>query len=266
VTRSYWRIGGAAPNHIKASPEVENRDHWNSLGANYRQNWSTVGQQALSDKELAFVVGHLPDLPALTVLDVGIGNGRILEALAAQRRVKVIYGVDIAATMVEVCRSKFMNETKVGDLRVCDISREPLPVPGGLHFISAIRMLKYNRNWWGAVEDTLAPHLSPGGVLVFTMPNQKSVKRLSRRYSIPYGKTTEAELRSRLERGGWEILELTGFSKLPDLFYRRLHSPRLSRSLLAFEAMLDRLMGPGIGARELFVAVRRPLSIPAATS
>lgn len=250
--------GDRAHRAISGQAASVNRDHWEALGARYTDNWGTPSQQALSELELAFVIRHLPQAAALSVLDVGIGNGRILAALAAQPHVDQVYGLDIAPAMVDVCRNRFADDPKVRQVAVCDISSEPLPVPGDLHFISAIRMLKYNANWWQIIEQKLGAHLATGGTLVFTMANRRSVKQFSRSYSVPYAKVTERELRTLLEASGWEILEITGFSKVPDLVYRT-GSRRMSQALLAVERALDRLVGSGTGAREIFVAARRPV-------
>lgn len=237
--------------------QEDNRDHWNALGASYTQNWATAPQQALSELELRFVTSHVPAAPDQHVLDVGIGNGRILQALCDQPSVVAVHGVDIATEMVQVCQEKFASNSKVKGLTVCDISREPLPVPDGLQFISAIRMLKYNENWWDIVEFKLVPHLAAGGVLVFSMPNAHSVKLLSRPYDIDYFKTTPKDLRRRVEKAGLDLLDMSGFSKAPDVLYRSCRSPILSRALLTAERAVAAAIGRPTLARELFVTVRR---------
>jgi SAM-dependent methyltransferase len=234
-----------------------NRSHWDSLGARYSANWSTPGQQLMSDKETSFVVDHLPARSGLTVLDVGIGNGRILERLLDDDRVEAVYGVDVAAEMVSVCREKFGANPKIRDLVVCDVATEALPIPVKLDFISAIRVLKYSANWWEMVAQTLLPQLAPNGVLVFSMPNANSVKRFSRPYAVPYFNTTEKELRERLSHAGAEVVSLSGFSKIPDAVYRASTRPALTRSLLAVERSLDGVVGSTRLARELFVAAKR---------
>jgi SAM-dependent methyltransferase len=234
-----------------------NRDHWNQLGAGYADNWTTPRQRLLAEDELAFVIGHLPPSSGQTVLDVGIGTGRVLEALLADERVDAVYGVDVAPEMVRVCQEKFAGHPKLKDLLVCDVSREPLPAADGLNFVSAIRMLKYNPNWWEIVQTQLAPRLASGGHVVFSMPNRNSVKFVSRRYAVEYFKTTKSELNRRLPAAGLEALEFSGFTKLPDALYSRLASPRAAEGLLAVERGLDRMVGSSTLARELFVAARR---------
>ena len=250
------RLSDAVAN-LRGDEVRENREHWDSLGSQYTTNWSTAGQQELSERETSFVVGHVPKGSSITVLDIGIGNGRIIEALTALPDVTAIYGVDIAPAMVKVCEEKFADDPKVKELTLCDISREQLPVIPDVGFVSAIRMLKYNENWRDLITKTIAARLAPNGVLVFSMANRRSLKFLSRRYAVPYYKTTEAELRRDLEQGGWEVLEVTGFTKVPDVFYRHLRSPSSSAALLGGERRLERVLGGARGSRELFVAARR---------
>ncbi len=235
---------------------ADNRRHWDSLGAQYSENWASVSQQLLSEQETSFLLRHLPAPPGQSVLDVGIGSGRILDKLIAQEGVAAVYGVDISPEMVDVCRARFAGEPKLRGLFVCDVSREPLPVPPNLDFISAVRMLKYSRNW-GEMIETLLDHLAPDGVLVFSMPNENSIKRFSRPYAVEYFKTSAKDLRARLQRPDLELLEVTGFSKMPDFLYRRGHHPKVASGLVGLERALDAAIGPAALARELFVAVRR---------
>ena len=234
-----------------------NRNHWDSLGSRYSANWASPAQRELSEKETGFVLAHLPPGPALRVLDVGVGTGRILEKLFAEEQVAEVYGVDIAPHMVEVCQSRFAGNPKLKGLFVCDVDKEELPLSVGLQFISAIRVIKYSRNWWDIVEDKLMAHLAPGGVVVFSMPNSNSVKRLSRPYAVDYFQTTADTLRRRLASAGAQVLEISGFSKVPDVVYRKLRRPALTRSLLAVEHGLDDVLGPARLTRELFVAAQR---------
>jgi len=235
---------------------ADNRSHWNSLGGQYDENWATASQQLLSEQETSFLLHHLPQAPGRSVLDVGIGSGRILEKLMAQEQVTAVYGVDISPEMVDVCRQRFAAEPKLRGLFVCDVSREPLPVPSDLDFVSAIRMLKYSRSWPDMVDKLLA-HLAPEGVLVFSMPNENSVKRFSRPYAVEYFKTSAKDLRTRLERPDLDVIEVTGFTKMPDLLYRRGRHPTVASALVGLERRLDRAVGAATLARELFVAVRR---------
>jgi SAM-dependent methyltransferase len=237
--------------------ERDNRRHWDNLGAAYSENWAPPAKRVLSERELGFVDDHLPSRPGLVVLDVGVGNGRIVEHLLRRDEVAGLHGVDISAEMIEVCRRKFGDNPKLRSLQVCDVSTADIPVDGALDFVTSIRVLKYSRNWPGIVAKVVAK-LAPGGVFVFTMPNQASATRLSRSYAVDYYLTTQAALRTLTEGLGCEVIDITGFTKLPDAAYRAASRPAAARALIGIERALDAVAGQPTLARELFVAVRRP--------
>jgi SAM-dependent methyltransferase len=237
---------------------LENKDYWDQLGGRYSLGWATPSQRALSRNETDFVVRHLPAGSGKAVLDIGIGNGRILETLLAQPGVDEVSGIDVAPSMLAVCRDRLGGNPKVKRLVQCDVSSEPLPIDEPLQFISSIRVLKYMPNWRDVVRGKLIPQLTPGGVLVFSMTNQTSIKRLSRDYAVNYDQTTEGELRRGMAEAGVEVLEITGFNKLPDLLHRHSTKKWSSRLLIASEKSMSRWLGGARFATELFIAVRRP--------
>jgi 2-polyprenyl-3-methyl-5-hydroxy-6-metoxy-1,4-benzoquinol methylase len=234
----------------------QNPQHWNRLGAAYSENWRYPAKRTMSDLELGFVDRQVPRRPALAVMDVGVGNGRIVEQLLARDEVAELYGLDVAPQMIEVCRSKVGANPKVRGLHVCDVSTDPIPVTRELDLVTCIRVLKYSGDWANLVVK-LAGTLAPGGTLVFTMPNRHSLTRLSRAYAVEYHLTSVAELRGVVASASCEILEVSGFCKLPDLAYRAASKPTAARALLGLERALDAATGTTRLARELFVSVRR---------
>lgn len=233
-----------------------NQQHWNELGSAYSDNWRYPAKRVLSDLELEFVERHVPRRPDLAVMDVGIGTGRIVQRLLNITEVGELYGLDISPRMVEVTRSVVGDNPKVRNLQVCDVSADSIPVSRELDFVCCVRVLKYNSNW-SAIVAKLAANLVPGGALVLTMPNRHSVTRFSRAYPVDYYLTTKAELRAVLADASCDLVEMAGFTKLPDLFYRASSSAVAARTLLGVERGLDKATGRAFLARELFVAARR---------
>ncbi|MGY1703999.1 class I SAM-dependent DNA methyltransferase [Geodermatophilus sp. SYSU D00697] len=232
------------------------RAHWASVGGNYTAEWQPPARARLGERELDFVVAALQRSAARTALDVGIGSGRILSALLERTETTEFYGIDIAEAMVEATRNRLAGEERLRDLRVCDLSSEPLPFDRTFDFISAIRMLKYNEDWRDMVGK-LATALSPDGVLVFTMTNSRSLNRFAREYAVPYESTTRSELEELARTLGLDVLDVAGFTKLPHRVYSGVRSPRLAKGLLAVDATLDRVVGSTTFAREIFVAAQR---------
>jgi SAM-dependent methyltransferase len=222
--------------------ESANKAHWESVGAGYQAEWEPPAKQQLSEKELAFVARGLAGAPAATrALDVGIGNGRILDHLLSVTTSTEFYGIDVAAAMVEVCRARFRDEPRVRDVALCDVSREPVPFDGPFDFISAIRVLKYSPSW------------KPGGRFVFTMPNRNSINRLSRAYAVPWYRTSRRELEDVCDGAGLSITAMEGFSRLPYVAYRRATHGWALKAVIGGERALDRALGSTVGVRELFV-------------
>jgi SAM-dependent methyltransferase len=203
-----------------------------------------------------FIVSQLRRSEPRVALDVGIGNGRILEGMLAATKSTRFYGVDIADEMVAVCRERFRDEPRIGELMVCDASGLNIPIDGAFDFITAIRVITYSENWREIVS-YLVSRLRPGGVFVFTMPNRNSLNRFSRAYAVPWYSTTRRELRETLEAAGTELVAVTGFVRLPHFMYDREQSPALAGLVTGTDAALGRVLGRELLVRELFVAVTK---------
>jgi 2-polyprenyl-3-methyl-5-hydroxy-6-metoxy-1,4-benzoquinol methylase len=230
----------------------DNRAHWEQLGKGYSRAWGTPAKKLLSDAELSFVQDHVPQNGR--VLDIGVGTGRILEGLL-ETPASEIYGVDVASSMVDLCRNKFQDEQRIKRLEVVDLSKERIPYKEKFDLITAVRVLKYNQNWKEIVESLLQA-LSPGGVLVFSMPNMQSFNRFSR-YSIAYYKTTPSELRTLANRQSAELVDLAGFTRIPDTAYDiAANNTALNNLIVGGERLAGKMLGKISYARELFVAVR----------
>lgn len=232
------------------------RDYWDGVGADYWQEWESPARARLAQRELEFILAGLRRSAGRRALDVGIGSGRILGHLLANAADTQFYGVDIAPGMVEATRDRLGEQPRMVELAVCDLANDPLPFSERFDFISAIRMLKYNANWREMVAK-LAAALEPGGGMVFTMTNRNSLNRVSREDALDWHTATRSDIEQLCRDQGLEILEMTGFTKLPYRAYLRATTERRSRAVLGSDALLDRLMGPATLAREFFVSVRR---------
>jgi 2-polyprenyl-3-methyl-5-hydroxy-6-metoxy-1,4-benzoquinol methylase len=241
---------------------MENQQHWEAVGSAYSASWEPPAKQMLSRRELAFIAEHLRRTGARTALDVGIGNGRIIDALLRATTTTRFHGIDIAREMVAVCQERFAGEERVQELIACDISQLRLPMAQEFDFISAIRVLKYSENW-SAIVAYLISRLSPGGVLVFSMPNRASINAASRDYAVPWHSSSKAQLAEVVQRAGADVLDVTGFVRLPYVLYERPRRPRLVRLVTGTDLALQRLLGDELLTRELFVAAaRRPAPAP----
>ncbi|MEA2149158.1 MAG: hypothetical protein QOD69_988 [Solirubrobacteraceae bacterium] len=238
-----------------ASP-LSNRDHWESIGGDYLAEWDPPARNRVGVRELEFILDALRMSPGRTALDVGIGSGRILDGLLRGTRETELWGIDLAPAMVDATRARFPAEPRLRGLAVCDLSSEPLPFQRSFDFISAIRMLKYNHNWREMVGK-LVDRLEPGGVIVFTVSNARSLNAISRPYAIGGTNATRDDARALCDALGLEVLAEQGFTKLPHFLLSRTRSPGAAQALIGIDALLARLIGGPALAREVFVAARR---------
>ncbi len=240
----------------RAADAALNREHWDGIGAAYTSEWAPPARARLGERELEFILAGLRRSPATAALDVGIGSGRILDGLLRGTRATEFWGLDIADAMVDATRARFAGEPRIRELRVCDVSREPLPFERAFDFVSAIRMLKYNENWDEMVAKLVAT-LSPGGVIVFSVSNARSLNIISRPYAIAGFEVSREQARAVCDRLGLEILDEQGFTKLPHVIYSRARSPRAAGAALGADALLARVFGGPTLAREVFFVARR---------
>jgi SAM-dependent methyltransferase len=232
------------------------RRHWEELGASYSQGWASPAKQALSRGELEFLGRHVGRPEPARALDVGIGNGRILDHLLRRTSATRFFGVDVADAMVEVCRQSFAGEPRVQALARCDLVHEPLPFEESFGFISAVRVLKYVPRWTEALA-RLVDHLDEGGTMVFSVANRHSLNGVSRPYAVPWGTVSQAEVRAACASLGLAVGEVAGFARLPYRAYELDAARWVPGAVVVVERALDRLLGGTRLTRELFVAATR---------
>ena len=230
--------------------------HWDTVGASYGEAWRTPAQADLSDRELGFVERHLRATRAARVVDVGVGVGRVLRMITSSvDPAAEVFGVDTSTVMLDAARDALQGSAGAGVVFVQgDVGHQKLPVAGPVDFISAIRVLKYTPSWEASVGHLLDA-LAPEGIVVFTMPNPRSVNSLWRP-PFHYGRATASEIRSGVARLGATVLEMKTFTRIPDLAYEKAKSARAARAITGAEAVLAKGLGDIALGRELFVAIR----------
>lgn len=237
----------------------KNKSHWEKLGKGYSKAWNTSAKAKMSDKEKSFILKYVNKIPVRNILDIGVGNGRILDMYINGTNVNYIYGIDISSEMIKICKNKFKEEKRIKRLNICDISQEKIPYPNNFDFISAIRVLKYNKNWKEIIKK-IDLKINYGGVFVFTMPNKKSVN-IFWRGGLKYYRTNLKEIKKIIkENKNLELLEVISFTRIPDFFYYISDSIIYSKILLKFEELLSLLFGKTLFGRMFFIAVKKKSS------
>jgi|SRR3989344_3740729 len=235
----------------------ENKNYWNQWNVDYSKVWLTLGRQEMSKRELEFIHKCLSEYSPRRILDIGVGNGRILEILIKNCSEQAeIFGIDISEKMVDICRAKFKSEAKLNQIRVCDLSQDDVCYKEKFNFVTMIRVLKYNKNWMEIVGK-VCDKLNPGGVYIFTMPNKISISVFSgdtfSEQKIPIVYTSQSEIKKVLDSAGVKLVEFRAFSKMPNFFYHICENKLYVRSLLFIERMLEKILGKSFLGRELFV-------------
>jgi 2-polyprenyl-3-methyl-5-hydroxy-6-metoxy-1,4-benzoquinol methylase len=205
------------------------KEHWNNVGDKYRDPWNDFGVERINNFEKEFIKNSVESAyindSKMNLLDIGIGNGRILEVLSQYvefPRDKLIYGVDFAQTMVDFCNNKFSGDNSIKDLKLVNVAEEEIPFNIKFNAVTMIRVLKYIPNWQEIILK-ITKSIDDGGVFVFTMPNNNSINRFA---PIPgnISRTTVSQVKRLISNSGVEkslsLEEIRGFSILPDAFYR----------------------------------------------
>lgn len=233
---------------------------FNEKGGKYGEAWSSLAKNRLSKQEISFILSAIESffrnntIPIKT-LDVGVGIGRISQPISKLNVEH--YGLDISEAMVGFCREKFKGNNKVKEIIVHNIS-EPLPRSWGqFDVITAIRLLSYTKDWSKKMEN-LYSALKPGGVLIFTFPNRRSLMAVT---SLKWGNkgevgsqmVTRGELRKALREAGFKKFHISGMNKLFDFLYDVCDQKIPANILFGVEKMLDILFGKTFLTREFYV-------------
>lgn len=236
----------------------QDQKHWQQIGNSYNAFWKSKAKQELSKKELGFINKYLKKTKSQYILDIGVGSGRIIENYLADSKVKGIWGIDWAGSMVDFCRNKFRGNKRVQKIVVCNISKEQFPFKNKFDFISAIRVLKYNQNWHEIIGKIINS-LSNSGIFVFTMPNKNSFLRFTKPETSIYS-TSKTELEKVIRERNGEVIQITSFMKLPDVFYDISDNKLYISILLWFEQILKIILGDTFLSRTFLIAVKKHIA------
>ena len=233
----------------------EDRKHWSDVSQDYSAGWQSPARQAMSGRELDFVLRQAARVPACRVLDVGVGSGRILEGLLSTAGPDCeVYGVDLSTEMLDLTRARFADDERVRSLQFCDVAKDEIPFEGSFDVITAVRILKYSENWSDIVRK-LAGRLTAQGVFTFSLSNGRSLNRFSRPYAVPTHHAVVRQVREICASTGLDIVELSGSTKLPYKLYTASRTRGQASALVRLDRALDAVLGQVTFTRELFVAV-----------
>lgn len=242
---------------MKTSLSESNKKYWDKWNIKYSDVWQSRARKEMSKREMSYITSKLINKKPELILDIGIGNGRILNVLSHNSPAKSkIYGIDISKKMVRICQKHFKNDKKIIELAECDLSLQEIPFNIKFDFVTMIRVLKYNSNWREMIKKVYQS-MKPKGVYVYTMPNKHSISAFSGdKFSdnnSPIEYTTISELIHLSEKIGFSKIEIVAFSKLPNFLYHINENRLFVSILLSSEKLLEKLLGESFLGRELFI-------------
>jgi len=232
------------------------KTHWNNVNIEYNRSWSTLAQKEMSRREMDFINYYLKKKKPKIVLDIGVGTGRVLRNLIKNTGDDTqIFAIDYAKKMVSYCQKTFKTNKKVKKIAVCDVSRDNIDIFNSFDFVTAIRILQYNKNWVEILKK-IYKKINKKGILIFSMPNYNSINRFIGNRS---GHTTVLGLKKILPPIGFEIIEVRSMTKIPDFFYQCSFADNVlyTKILIFLEKTLEIIFGKTFLGRVLFIVVRK---------
>jgi SAM-dependent methyltransferase len=233
--------------------------NWREInGEFYESSWQkTLACRILSEKEKKFIRKFLPYF-GIKALDFGIGAGRILNVLLENTSPDAeLYGLDISESMVRYCQEKFGKNPKIKGLKVVkNWGSLNFDYQTKFNFITAIRVLKYNKNWREILKN-LFEILQQDGIIIFTMPNKYSLINIPglKKFCAKVYKASIGEIKKIARENNMKIIEIRGFERIPGLY--SINNKLVSKILLYCENILSFIFGNKFLVKEVFYVLRK---------
>jgi len=139
------------------------------------RNWHLQSRMAINLETIDALTPRPPD-GAPRVLDVGCGTGFLLERLAARGFAGV--GVDLSPESVAIARRR-LEELGAADRLTAEVGSAYAPPAGPFHLITLTDVLEHLEDPRACLR-ALRAQLAPGGLLVVSTPNRRSLSGLRR--------------------------------------------------------------------------------------
>ncbi len=227
-------------------------NYWDSVRGNYSNLWTGGSKPWMSRQEANFILTNTKsiDRNEASCLDVGSGNGRIIEILLASGFSK-IFSVDVSKEMVEYLREKFNEEQRIKKIsKIETISA----IQGKYDLITSIRVLKYNSDWRDGLKH-LVDRLKPNGYLIFSIPNSASINVFAK-CPIKMYRANISELRKLFAHLPVEVVSIKTLFRLPDILYWSKFLAKI-RFVSFIENLLSKIFPDVFAGKLFFVAIRK---------
>jgi len=227
---------------MKKSLKENNHQYWNNIGESYTSGWTSGSKGIMSQKELSFINLYLRRFKPQSILDIGIGNGRIIENhIKNSGKQTKIFGADVSEEMVKICKKKFEKEIKIIGIKKSDASDIDSCFRNKFDFVTSIRCIKYNKDWEKILKK-IYKKLNSKGIFIFDITNKYSINFLYKS-KIPQYRLSTEEIITSLNKIGFRILDMRTFNRLPDVLYDLSANKTYKKALKFTEKILSRVLG-----------------------
>lgn len=230
----------------------KNSKYWNDIGANYTSGWKTGSKDLMSQKELDFINKYLLKSNTKNILDIGIGNGRIIGNIIKNTSIQTkIFGIDISEEMISTCNKLFSKSKRDIKIKLCDASDVDKCFPDKFDFITSIRCIKYSSKWKSIIKK-IYKKLNDKGVFIFDITNKYSVNTFFRS-AIPQYRLSPKEIKEYLKKTGFTVKEMESYNRLPDFLYDLSSNKIYGNLLLSIEKLLSFIFGKTLFGKIIFI-------------
>jgi len=237
------------------SNSLEIKKHWNKIGNKYQNFWHSKAQKKMSEWETDFIKELISKKQPINILDLGIGNGRIVEAITEKSNDNAsIYGIDISSEMVDYCKVKFSGNKKIKKLSILENNENLDIYHKKFDLITSIRVVKYNENW-EQILIQLFGLLNKDGIILFSMTNKCAITRFLKT-NITYIRVCPSYVKKMAYKNNMKIIKIRGFSRIPDYFYN-INNNFISGLIIFGEKILEVIFGKYFLCREVFYILKK---------
>jgi ubiquinone/menaquinone biosynthesis C-methylase UbiE len=208
----------------------------------------SIGTQYLSSVETTLLQEAIEHGKDKTVLDVGVGTGRLSQIVAREKYVNLI-GIDISRKMIS------QTNRKVRQTHLVLADAEATPFQSNIfNLVIAMRVLKYTPSWKKTIKE-MSRISQCRGLFIFSIANRHSIQVLTRNRS--YFLLSLGSVEGVLKEKGFTILKIITRKRLPFRFYKAINMPLVLSFFIFLEKLLDKIFPEALLATDILILAKK---------
>jgi SAM-dependent methyltransferase len=184
-------ISGIDPKSFQTLAEIESSHFW------------FVARNALI---VGLITKHFPN--ARRYLEVGCGNGPVLQAVAASRRWERLVGSELHPSGLAYARERLPREVEF-----VQMDARKIPASGVFDLIGAFDVIEHIADDWGVLGEMRAAVETGGGTIV-AVPQHPWLWSRADEIAHHVRRYCRGELEAKLQRSGFEVVFSSSFTSL----------------------------------------------------